>query len=44
MPTGSKRVRANYAAFLAKQEKLAKRKMRQVNIEFLKQARKRKKK
>ena len=44
MPTGSKKVRDSAMAFKKKQEELFKRKMRQVNIQFLKEARKRKKK
>ena len=43
MPTGSKKVRASTKAFKDRQAHLQKRKTRQVNIQFLKQARKRKK-
>jgi hypothetical protein len=43
MPTGSKKVRAQAAAHKAKQAKLYKRKERQVKIQYLKAARKRKK-
>ncbi len=43
MPTGSKKVRESAKAFKEKQAKLHKRKERQVNIQFLKGARKRRK-
>jgi len=43
IPTGSARVKAHAKAYKDMQAKLQKRKERQVNIEFLKGARKRKK-
>ncbi|KKN60496.1 hypothetical protein LCGC14_0531420 [marine sediment metagenome] len=42
MPTGSKKVRAKADAFKETQAKLFKKKERQVKIQFLKKARKRK--
>ena len=41
MPRGSKKVRAKAKAFKTKQAKLYKTKVRSVNIQFLKKARKR---